>query len=124
MKYFTQSLPNIANSLLWVLALFATYIFANACYNMLSGDYRATQMFDKFGGNGLRLGVGALEGLGAVMILIPQSMVSGGLLLVVAMIFVLLANIASLGIVVGPASLMLVLSLALVVGRLKFPAIN
>jgi hypothetical protein len=122
MKNLNQTLVTAASVALWILSLFLTYTFAVSCYKMFSGDDQLVAMFNKFGGKALRVTVASLEGLGAVLILLPRTVVLGASALLIAMIGVLTANMSTLGGIPGQPVLMLVLVLILLVGRLNFPA--
>ena len=122
MKILNQPLSTVVNIVLWLLTLFITYTFAVSCYHMLSGDEKLVEMFNKFGGKPLRYTVALLEGIGAVMILLPRTVILGASLLVIAMIGVLTANMSSLGGIPAQPVLMLVLCLVICVGRASFPS--
>lgn len=113
----------VANVLLWVITLFLTYTFAMSAYHMFSGDTALIEMFNKYGGQNLRYTIATLEIVGAVLILLPATVILGSSLLTIALIGILTANMSSLGGVPGEPVLLLVLTLVLLVGRLSFPAV-
>ena len=125
MKITDKPLSAAANIALWLLTAFIASTFVVSCYRMFNGNDRlVVGMFNKFGGKSLRFTIAVLEGLGAVILLLPRTVVLGASLLIIAMIGVVTANMSSMGGIPAQPVLMLVLCLVLWVGRASFPAVG
>jgi uncharacterized membrane protein YphA (DoxX/SURF4 family) len=122
-KNISGSVSTFINILLWILSIVIAYVLAVSCYQMLSGNDKAIiDILNKHGDKVLRYSVALLQGVGAVMILLPAMVVWGSACSIIAMIGVLAADMSSAGGIPAEPTLVLILSILLLVGRLKFPA--
>ena len=86
------------NVVLWVLQVLAASAFLLAGGLKLAGAQPMVAMFDKIGlGQWLRYLTGGLEVTGAILLLIPGTMVLGGALLVVTMVGAIATHLFILG---------------------------
>ncbi len=86
------------NIVLWVLQIALALMFLMAGFAKLSGNPTMVEMFDKIGfGQWFRHLTGALEVLGAILLLIPRTSGLGGLLLVPVMIGAVFTHLFIIG---------------------------
>ena len=88
----------VLNIILWVLQIGAAAMFLMAAYSKLSGDEMMVQVFDKVGlGQWFRYLTGALEVVGAILLLTPWFSGLGALLLVAVMLGAVASHLFILG---------------------------
>ncbi len=124
MRNLRQLLSPPAGVALWALVLFAAFTFAASCREMLGGHDKFIAAFNLRGGNSLWASIAMLEGLGALMILLPRTVVLGACLLIIAMMQVLTANIPSLHGVPQHPVVMLMISFFILAINLGLPEIT
>lgn len=94
----TGSPGKVLNTILWLLQIGLELLFLMAGFSKLSGDPQMVGMFDKIGvGQWFRYLTGALEVLGAILLLIPRTSGVGGLLLVGVMMGAILTHLFIVG---------------------------
>src|SRR5882672_9175457 len=83
---------------LWILQILAAATFFLAGGSMLAGVAPMVEMFDRIGlGQWFRYLTGGLEVTGAILLLIPGTVVLGGALLVVTMVGAIATHLFILG---------------------------
>ena len=88
----------VLNIILWVLQIGAAAMFLMAGYGKLSGDPAMVKMFDTVGlGQWFRYLTGALEVIGAILLLTPWCSGLGALLLVAVMLGAVTSHLFILG---------------------------
>ena len=114
----SRSTGKIMNIVLWVLQIAAAGMFLMAGFSKLSGNEQMVGMFEAIGvGQWFRYLTGALELLGAVLLLVPRLSGLGALLLVGAMLGAVATH---LFVVVGsplPAIILLIVTDVIAWGR-------
>jgi len=86
------------NIVLWILQILAAATFFLAGGSKLSGVAPMVEMFDKIGlGQWFRYLTGGLEVTGAILLLIPTTLVLGGVLLVMTMVGAIATHLFVLG---------------------------
>jgi hypothetical protein len=86
------------NIVLWILQILAAAMFFLAGGSKLAGVAPMVEMFDKIGlGQWFRYLTGGLEVIGAILLLIPGTVVAGGALLVVTMVGAIATHLFILG---------------------------
>ena len=86
------------NIVLWILQILAAATFFLAGGSKLSGVAPMVEMFDKIGlGQWFRYLTGGLEVTGAILLLIPATVVLGGVLLVMTMVGAIATHLFVLG---------------------------
>ncbi len=90
----------------WVLQIIAVVIFAMAAIPKLTGDESSRALFEVLGAEPAgRLGVGAMEVVAIVLLLIPRTVVFGSMLSVLLMIGAIGAHATKLGFSIDPVAL-------------------
>ena len=86
------------NIVLWILQILAAAAFFLAGGSKLAGVAPMVEMFDKIGlGQWFRYLTGGLEVTGAILLLIPATVVLGGVLLVMTMVGAIATHLFVLG---------------------------
>jgi len=86
------------NIVLWILQILAAATFFLAGGSKLAGVAPMVEMFDKIGlGQWFRYLTGGLEVTGAILLLIPTTLVLGGVLLVMTMVGAIATHLFVLG---------------------------
>ena len=86
------------NIVLWILQILAAAMFFLAGGSKLAGVAPMVEMFDRIGlGQWFRYLTGGLEVTGAILLLIPGTVVLGGALLVVTMVGAIATHLFILG---------------------------
>jgi len=89
---------NGLNIVLWILQILAAATFFLAGGSKLAGVAPMVEMFDKIGlGQWFRYLTGGLEVTGAILLLIPTTVVLGGVLLVMTMVGAIATHLFVLG---------------------------
>jgi putative oxidoreductase len=98
------------NTVLWILQILAAAAFLLAGGSKLAGVAPMVEMFDKIGlGQWFRYLTGGLEVTGAILLLIPATVILGGTLLTVTMVGAIATHLFILGGSPVPAIVLLVL---------------
>lgn len=99
------------NIVLWILQLFGAAMLLMAGSSKLMGNEMAVQSFEMIGiGEWFRYLTGALEVIGAVLLLVPQTAFFGALLLAVVMVGAVIVHLFVLG---GSPAMAIILLLAM-----------
>jgi len=98
------------NIVLWTLQILAAAAFFLAGGSKLAGVAPMVEMFDKIGiGQWFRYLTGGLEVTGAILLLIPATVVLGGVLLVMTMVGAIATHLFVLGGSPAPAIVLFVM---------------
>src|SRR5438477_12845001 len=98
------------NIALWILQILAAATFFLAGGSKLAGVAPMVEMFDKIGlGQWFRYLTGGLEVTGAILLLIPTTVVLGGVLLVMTMVGAIATHLFVLGGSPAPAIVLFVM---------------
>jgi uncharacterized membrane protein YphA (DoxX/SURF4 family) len=101
-----------ANILAWILQLLLAAAFAMAGYAKLSGAADMVALFESIGvGQWFRYVTGAVEVIGAILLLIPGRAASGALLLAPTMVGAIITHLFLVGGSAIPATVLLALTL-------------
>ncbi|HZR46438.1 MAG TPA: DoxX family protein [Candidatus Manganitrophaceae bacterium] len=101
------------NIVLWVLQLLGAAMFLMAGSSKLTGNQQMVQAFEMIGlGQWFRVLTGALEVIGAVLLLVPQTAFFGALLLAIVMVGAVIAHLFVLG---GSPAMAVILLLAMAI---------
>lgn len=93
-----RSTGKLTNIILWVLQVFAAFMFLMAAVPKLKGDPMMVSVFQAIGiGQWFRYLTGGLEAVGALLMLVPALSGLGASLLVVVMIGAVAAHLFILG---------------------------
>ena len=120
MKNISPIFIFIARAALFLLTLFLSYTFGRSCYVMLSGHDKIVAAFNKYGDLSQRETVAVLEGVGALLILIPRMALVGASLLIITIIAIMMANMTSIGGVPTAPVTMFMLCISLLIVHICF----
>ena len=120
MKNISQLFAPLSMAALCILTLFMAYIFARSCYVMLSGQNKIIAALNEYGDVTLRQTVAVLEGVGALLILIPRTAAVGSLLLIIVMLSAMATKMPPFGGVPADPVTMLMLCVLLLIVHISF----
>jgi putative oxidoreductase len=113
----------VLNIVLWLLQILAAATFFLAGGSKLTGVAPMVEMFDKIGlGQWFRYLTGGMEVTGAILLLIPATVILGGALLVLTMAGAIATHLFVLGGSPGPAIVLFVMVATVTWYRWRRPA--